>query len=83
MENLKQIKSDIAALLKIDDYEFTKISFEKDRLVVSIAARINGKLRILRQSEKNIMNVATALQNEYDTLLTAKTQTEQFKTITK
>ena len=85
MENLKLIKADITALLKIEEFEFNSIAFDekKNRLTVAITARVNGKLRVLRQSEKCIMDVATALQNEYDILVKTNYETETFKLATK
>lgn len=81
MEAIQQIRRDISSLLEVGSFKFESIDYneKKNRLSVSISVKINGRTRVLRQSEKSIIGVASALQNEYDTIVQAKYETETFK----
>ena len=81
MEAIQQIRRDISSLLEVGSFKFESIDYNerKNRLSVSISVKINGRTRVLRQSEKSIIGVASALQNEYDTIVQAKYETETFK----
>jgi len=81
MEAIQQIRRDISSLLEVGSFKFESIEYNerKNRLSVSISVKINGRTRVLRQSEKSIIGVASALQNEYDTIVQTKYETETFK----
>ena len=81
MEAIQQIRRDISSLLEVGSFKFESIEYNerKNRLSVSISVKINGRTRVLRQSEKSIIGVASALQNEYDAIIQAKYETETFR----
>ena len=79
MEAIQQIRRDISSLLEVGSFKFESIRYERERISVSISVKINGRTRVLRQSEKSIIGVASALQNEYDAIIQAKYETETFR----
>ena len=79
MEAIQQIRRDISSLLEVGSFKFESIRYERERISVSISVKIKGRTWVLKQSEKSIIGVASALQNEYDTIVQAKYETETFK----
>lgn len=81
MEKIDQIKADLRALLKIEDFKITHVNFMEitGRYSVAIETKIGDRLRVLHAQEHSIMDCATALQTTYDILNRAKYQTETFK----
>lgn len=83
MDKISYIKADLQALLKIN-YDLNNIEImPSGRVSVQITTKINGKNQILTATERSTADIATAFENQIETLRNAKIVTEYFKITTK